>query len=118
MAGTTAHGKLLRSSRHRIPHGEEGVKSRFIGGEVEVHFERKPGPPSAFVWQGQEYRIAEVLETERELDFKRSWWQRRHRDRYVVRTDSGRIFELHFHRGPGRKYWVLYLERLEEGKDS
>lgn len=92
------------------------MQSRFISDEVEVKFEHKPGPPSAFVWQGQEYQIVEVLKASRELDLGRVWWQRRHRDRYVVRTDSGQIFDLYFHRGPGRKYWVLCLERLEENK--
>ncbi|MCS6962909.1 hypothetical protein [Thermoflexus sp.] len=44
----------------------------------------------------------------------RPWWRRRHRDVYRVRVAGEAIFELHFHRGPGRRYWVLYtVEGLE-----
>jgi hypothetical protein len=83
---------------------------RFIDAEVEVLFVERPGPPVGFRWEGKEYRIVEVLEFRRELDFQRSWWRRRHRDWYKVRTNDGRVFELYFHRGPGRRYWVLLRE--------
>ena len=46
----------------------------------------------------------------RRLDFKRPWWRRRHRDYYRVKTDTGQVFEMYFHRGPGKCYWVLYRE--------
>jgi len=92
--------------------GDEGKRSRFIDEEIEVRFEKKPGPPSSFHWQGREYKITEILSMRRRLDFKRAWWARRHRDHYTVRVHTGRVFELYFHRGPGRKYWVLYKELL------
>ncbi len=82
--------------------------AEFIGDEVEVRFARKPGPPTSFVWRGREYEIAEVRRRWRTLDFQKSWWRRRHRDCYVVETEAAELFELYFHRGPGRKYWVLY----------
>lgn len=83
---------------------------RFIGEEVEVRFLEKSGPPSSFVWRGKEYRICEILEYQRTLDFQRHWRLRRHRDHYLVRTEEGSTFELYFHRGPGRRYWVLTRE--------
>lgn len=86
------------------------MQGRFIGEEVEVRFGERPGPPISFIWRGREHRISEVLEVRRELDFRRAWWCRRHRDIYRVRTEQGRSFELHFHRGPGRRHWVLYRE--------
>ena len=86
------------------------MEGRFIDAAVEVFFQEKPGPPAGFRWEGKEYRIAEILEFRRELDFKRSWWRRRHRDWYKVRTSDGHVFELYFHRGPGRRYWVLLRE--------
>jgi hypothetical protein len=89
---------------------EAGGLPRFIGEEIEVRFEKKPGPPSSFVWQGQEYKIEEILGMQRRLDFRRAWWARRHRDYYTVKVHTGQVFELYFHRGPGRKYWVLYKE--------
>ena len=85
----------------------------FIGEKVEVRFDKKPGPPSSFVWRGEEHRVIEVRSMRRVLDVRNPWWQRRHRDYYQVRTDAGDMFELYLHRGPGRRYWVLY-RRLDE----
>lgn len=86
------------------------AKPRFIAEEIAVRFAAQPGPPRSFIWRGREYKIIEVLSARQELDFKRAWWRRRHRDHYLVKTDDGRAFELYFHRGPGRRYWVLYRE--------
>jgi len=87
--------------------------SEFIGDEIEVHFAKKPGPPTSFTWRGTEHEIAQARHMGRSLDFRRAWWRRRHRDYYIVKTATGEAFELYFHRGPGRKYWVLY-KRLAE----
>ncbi|MHC4480238.1 MAG: DUF6504 family protein [Planctomycetota bacterium] len=87
--------------------------AKFIGDEVEVKFEKKPGPPTAFVWRGAQYRIARIRRRWRTLDLRKAWWRRRHRDHYVVETEGGEVFELYFHRGFGRRYWVLY-RTLEE----
>lgn len=83
---------------------------QFIGAEVEVRFQEKPGPPTSFLWEGREYHIAQILEFRRTLDFRSVWWRRRHRDWCKVRTKDGRVFELYFHRGPGRPHWVLLRE--------
>ncbi len=80
----------------------------FISDEIEVRREGAGGPPGSFVWRGADYEVAEVQRKWRTLDFSGPWWQRRHRDHYVVKTTSGEVFELYFHRGPGRRYWVLY----------
>lgn len=86
------------------------TRPRFIAEEVEVRFAEKPGPPSSFIWKSTEYKIMEILSARRQIDRRRAWWRRRHRDYYLVRTDTGQIFELYFHRGYGRRYWVLYKE--------
>ena len=91
---------------------EEG---RFIDEEVEVHT-GEFGRLRQFVWRGKVFHVVEVLEVERKLDLKKAWWRRRHRDHYKVRTDDGRVFELYFHRGPGRRYWVLLREFPSEGE--
>ena len=80
---------------------------RFIGEEVEVTFDKRPGPPTSFVWRGTEYRIVEVLGQRQVLDFKHKWYRRSHRDYYTVKADTGEVFRLYRHRGPGRRYWVL-----------
>jgi len=30
--------------------------------------------------------------------------------RFIVKTDTGQMFEIYHHRGPGKRYWVLYRE--------
>jgi len=85
----------------------------FVGDEIEVHFARKPGPPTSFTWRGAEYTITKIEAMRRVLDSRSPWYRRRHRDYYVVNTDTGETFRIYFHRGPGRKYWVLYA-RLED----
>lgn len=87
-----------------------GENSRFIGEEIEVRFAQKPGPPTSFIWRGREYEIVEIEMAYQRLDFKRPWWRRRHRDYHRVRTDTGQVFEIYFHRGPGKRYWMLYRE--------
>jgi len=93
---------------------------KFIGEEIEVRFGEEPGPPRSFVWRDRVFHIEEVLVIRRKLDFRRAWWTRRHRDFYTVLVHTGQVFELYFHRGPGRRYWVLYKELTgdpEPGKD-
>jgi len=85
-------------------------KPLFIDEEIEVHFEEKPGPPSSLVWRGKEYKIISIERAHRHLDFRKPWWRRRHRDYYLVRVDTGQVFEIYFHRGPGKQYWVLFKE--------
>jgi hypothetical protein len=83
-----------------------------ISEEVEVRFEERPGPPTSFVWRGTEYRIVEVLQEHTVLDRQAAWWKRRHRTHYTVRTESGERFKLYYHRGYGRRYWMLF-EKLD-----
>lgn len=88
---------------------------RFIDEEIEVQT-GEFGRPCAFVWRGKVFKVAELLEVRRRLDLKKAWWRRRHRDHFRVRTTDGRVFELYFHRGPGRRYWVLLREFPQEGE--
>jgi len=84
----------------------------FIGQEIEVRCGRA-GRPKSFSWDGREHVIAAVEGMHRVIDHSRPWYRRKHRDNYVVRTEAGEAFRLYFHRGPGRKYWVL-REKLED----
>ena len=85
----------------------------FTGDEIKVRFAKKPGPPTSFVWRGDEHIIVEIEAAHQKLDFKKPWYRRRHRDNYVVRTEAGDVFRMYFHRGYGRRYWVL-CEQLDD----
>jgi hypothetical protein len=58
----------------------------FIDDEIEVHFARKPGRPTSLTWREKEYKIAEIKDRRRNLDFPEDWWRRRHRDHYSSRN--------------------------------
>ena len=83
---------------------------KFIDEEIDVRFEKQPGPPTGFRWRGEDYVIDEILQTRQNLDFHKNWLKRRHRDFYIVRVASGEVYEIYRHRGPGKRYWVLLKE--------
>jgi hypothetical protein len=95
---------------------------RFIGEYVNVTFDHEPllekvqGCPDGFIWQGEEYRVTEMLEEWHDYTrkgraarnmqpqhaevakVKGSWGVGR--DYYTVRTDRGCIFTLYYDRAP------------------
>lgn len=110
---------------------------RFIGEAIIVSFdhppllEKKPDCPDAFLWRGEKFRVAELLEAW--VDFNRrgrmarnmqpqhaavasrrgSWGVGRYFFR--VRTDKDQVFELYYDRAPkdvdNRKgIWMLVAE--------
>jgi hypothetical protein len=109
----------------------------FYADEIEVRFdqepvfEKRPGPPSAFTWRGEEYVVVEVLNEwhdyrkrgksktlyERE---RGSYWVKKSerrgswgvgRDHYRVRTASGEVFDIYYDRAPkgrdSKGQWIL-----------
>jgi hypothetical protein len=109
----------------------------FIGEEVEAGFDRppvlekKPGCPDRFTWNDEMFEIVEML---REWhDYRRRGRMARNmqsahlavaesrgswgvgRDYFLVRTDSGRLFEIYYDRAPKdasrrKGAWFLYRE--------
>ncbi len=75
----------------------------YIGEEVELE-----GGLNAFTWRGERHGIAQVLWRGKQLDFGRPWWQRRHADRVVVRTEAGEEFELRRVKERKGRVWRLY----------
>jgi hypothetical protein len=93
----------------------------FIHEEIEVEFEKKPGPPVSFTWRDEKFLIAEVLQMWADysfgtLKYRPRWWQRRHRNCYRVRTDKGEIVEFYLDRSAGK--WVLYRRAKTAGQNS
>jgi hypothetical protein len=112
--------------------------THFIDEPIEVIFEhaplleKKPDCPAGFIWQGQTFRITQLLSEW--FDFERrgrsarnmqpahaaraslkgSWGSGRFFFR--VQVEGGRVFELYYDRAPrdathGKGGWTLYLER-------
>lgn len=110
---------------------------KFIGEPIEVQFdeppplEKTPGPPNAFTWREETFRVTEVL---REwVDFRRRGRMARNMQpqhaaaasrrgswgvgqfHFRVRTASGRVFDLYYDRAPKnadlrKGEWFLFQE--------
>jgi hypothetical protein len=92
----------------------EKGEPQFISEEVAVEREGPMGYPLAFTWQGKEYPVQEVEKYWRHIDRRSAWWMRHHRDHYIVRTPEGERYHLYYHRGFGRRHWVLYRKLGDE----
>jgi hypothetical protein len=114
---------------------------QFISEPIQVFFnqapllEKKPGPPSRFIWRGVEFSVTEVLsewhEYQRRGRMARNM-QSRHashaelrgswgvgQDYYRVRTQDDRIFDLYFDRAPKdvdrrKGAWFLFREMTDQ----
>jgi hypothetical protein len=116
--------------------------AHFITEQIEVEFdqppvlEKKPLPPTRFIWRGETYHVAELLSEW--VDYERRGRMRRNMQPqhaavatqrgswgvglfyFRVRTNAGRYFDLYYDRAPkgidNRKgAWFIYqeLERVE-----
>ncbi len=110
---------------------------------IEVFFdappllEKAPPCPSGFEWRGERFRVSELLSEWR--DYQRRGRMARNmrpeharvasargswgvgRFHFVVRVDTGRVFEIYYDRAPShagerKGSWYLFAERVE-GRD-
>lgn len=117
------------------------TRSHFIGEQIEVYHDRaptylkRPGPPSAFIWQSIDHRVVEVIEAWHDYgrrgrmagnmrdshlktaQLRGSWGVGR--DYYRVRTDTGEVFVLYYDRAPkGSDHpeggWFLMSQHFSE----
>ena len=88
-------------------------KARFIGQKIDVVTREEEPVPVSFTWKEREYHITTIVRTWQDHGFSqaapvRNWRSRRHRNVFVVETDSGEHFQIYLDRGSGRKQWYLY----------
>jgi Family of unknown function (DUF6504) len=84
---------------------EETVSKRYDE-EVEVRVERDAGMPSAFVWRGRRYEVADVIGRWR---IEGRWWaDGRDREYWRVEARGGAVWDLYHDRQRDR--W--HMERL------
>lgn len=84
----------------------ERIEVELSGGPGELH------EPLAFAWRGERYEVAQVLSAWTEVGFgagerTRTWYRRRHRNHWQVRTVDGAVYELYLDRSGSRREWVL-----------
>lgn len=78
--------------------------------------------PRAFLWRGERYEVARLLERWTDAGFsdrrrgKHHWWERRHRDYFRVKTTDGSTWDLYLDRSGGRRKW--YVGRRWEAEEE
>ena len=94
-------------------------ESRFYGECIKVETVSQSFHPSAFVWHGQRYVINRIIHSWPDSGYakltphNRDWRSRHHRNYFVVRTDSGRVFKIYHDRGVKKgspRVWILNEE--------
>jgi hypothetical protein len=73
----------------------------------------EPGLPGMFVWRGEEYRVAEVLDVWKQADARDCDEKYTRKHWYRVRTVGGEVMTLYFLRQPStsrrpKARWFLY----------
>ncbi|MCW5848514.1 MAG: hypothetical protein KIT87_00240 [Anaerolineae bacterium] len=92
------------------------MSEEFISEPIEVEYSQERMMPTAFVWRGDRYTVAEVLQEWQDWGIPNyahvhGWIHRRHRNYYVVRTTDEKVFELYLDRPPKRREWILLKRR-------
>ena len=83
---------------------------QFLGREIKVTTGGEVKHPTAFTLDGREYTIAEIVQAWHDHGFgpsatgRQRWWQRRHRNYYLVKTSAGELFEIYYDRGANLKH--------------
>ena len=93
---------------------------------IEVELEkgvRALARPRAFVWRGQRYEVARILDAWHDAGFagqlrtKHGWWDRRHRNYFRVETESGEVWDIYLDRSGRKRQWYL-SHRWESGEEE
>ena len=95
---------------------------KFFGQEIQVTVGGDIKIPTAFKLADREYLISEIVQERQDHGFgptasghRKRWWQRRHRNYYLVKTLEGELFEIYYDRGtnlnhPELKKWILHRQ--------
>jgi len=93
---------------------------QFLGREIQVATGGEVKAPTSFTLDGKGHAIAEIVREWQDYGFgpgspgrQSKWWQRRHRNYYLVKTADGELYEIYFDRGanmkhPERRKWFAH----------
>lgn len=95
---------------------------KFFGQEVQVTVSGDVRVPTALRLADREYIISEILQEWQDHGFgptatgrKKRWWERHHRNYYLVKTSEGELLEIYYDRGTNLKHpelrkWILHCQ--------
>lgn len=91
--------------------------TKFIDEKIEVRYDKKKCIPISFTWKEKEYIIKEIIRMCQDWGFpssapsRKNWRMRRHRNYYLVRTESDEIYEIYLDRSEKKRTWILYMKK-------
>ena len=87
------------------------MPQQFLGKEIQVITGGEVKAPTAFTLDQRQYAIAEILREWQDHGYgptaigrRKRWWERRHRNYYLVKTTDGELFEIYYDRGANLKH--------------
>jgi hypothetical protein len=93
------------------------MPERFLAREIKVTSAEGVKTPVAFMLDGREYKVVEVMEWWQDAGYgnsetNKNWRTRHHRSYYRVKADDGNVYEMYFDRGtnlrhPEYRKWYL-----------
>ena len=95
---------------------------KFFGQEVQVTVSGDVRVPTTLRLADREYIISEILQEWQDHGFgptatgrKKRWWERHHRNYYLVKTSESELFEIYYDRGTSLKHpelrkWILHRQ--------
>lgn len=87
------------------------MPQQFLGKEIQVITGGEVKAPTAFTLDQRQYAIAEIVREWQDHGYgptaigrRKRWWERRHRNYYLVKTTDGELFEIYYDRGANLKH--------------
>jgi Domain of unknown function (DUF6504) len=84
---------------------------QFLGKEIQVTTDGEVKAPATFILDQHQYVISQIVQEWPDHGFgptasgrRKRWWQRRHRNYYLVKTTDGELFEIYYDRGANLKH--------------
>ena len=78
---------------------------QFLGKEIQVMTDGEVKAPAVFVLDQHRYVISQIVQEWQDHGFgpsasgrRKRWWERRHRNYYLVKTSDGELFEIYYDR--------------------
>lgn len=87
------------------------MSPQFLGREIKVSTDGEVKAPTAFTLDKRQYIIAEIVQEWQDHGFgptasgrRKRWWERRHRNYYLIKTTNGELYEIYYDRGANLKH--------------
>lgn len=101
---------------------DDTKRSKFYSEPIKIETTDQSFYPVAFTWRGKRYTITEIVDAWQDWGFgnrppeKKNWRLRRHRNYFIVQTNTDQTFKIYHDRGVKKsspKRWILNEELFD-----